>query len=270
VIYRLLEVELLQPELIRSRLLPNTCAWLKELTVHQEIRSTNAALVARASHDAIDGVVYLAERQTAGRGRRGRTWVSPFGRNIALSVGIGVERPPARLGGLSLAIGLATIDAIKRCSSCDLSLKWPNDVLLGGRKLGGILVEVADARVPVSVVIGVGLNIGIDADERARIDQPIADLAELDPRPSRNALAATLIDSIVDYTQAFAVNGFAPMRELWLERHALQGKAVRIAIANRVEEGSVEGVTVDGALLVRDCTGTREYVSGEVSVRSAG
>src|SRR5262245_8695313 len=206
----LVSVELLQPELIRSRLSPSTSAWLKELTIHPEIGSTNAALVQRASQSAIDGVVYLAELQTAGRGRRGREWLSPFGRNIALSVGMSVNRAAARLGGLSLAIGLATIDAITKCVPCELSLKWPNDILLEGRKLGGILVEVADARAPVSVVIGVGLNVGIDADARAQIDQPIADLGDLEPRPSRNALGAALIDAIVDYTNAFAANGFAP------------------------------------------------------------
>jgi BirA family biotin operon repressor/biotin-[acetyl-CoA-carboxylase] ligase len=263
-------VELLEADLIRSRLSPSALAWLKDLTVFQQIGSTNAELASRAAHGDVDGVVYLAERQTAGRGRRGREWLSPFARNIALSVGVAIHRPATRLGGLSLAIGLAVIDAITRCTPCELRLKWPNDVLLSGRKLGGILVEVVDARPPVSVVIGVGLNVGLNLDERSTIDQPIADLLEVSPTASRNELASALIDSIVDYCRAFASRGFESMRDAWLERHALQGSVVDVAVGGRIESGCVVGVTTEGALVVRGDLGVREYLSADVSVRIAG
>jgi BirA family biotin operon repressor/biotin-[acetyl-CoA-carboxylase] ligase len=264
-------VELLEADLIRSHLSPGARAWLKELVVHREIASTNAALTNRAARENIDGCVCLAERQTAGRGRLGREWLSPFGRNIALSVGIAIDRAATRLGGLSLAIGLATIDAITRVTHCELALKWPNDVLLDRRKLGGILIEVVGGTTPVMVVVGVGLNVGLDADDRSRIDQPIADLTEVAPGVSRNRLASSLIDSILDYSRAFAAHGFEPMRDAWLACHALDDQAVRIAIGDRYEEGHVCGVTADGALLVRDATGgVRAYLAGEVSVRAAG
>lgn len=263
-------MELLETDLIRSRLSPSTRSWLKDLTVHREIASTNATLIERASLASIDGAVCLAERQSAGRGRRGRGWLSPFARNIAMSVGIAIDRPPTGLGGLSLAIGLATIDAITKVTPCTLELKWPNDVWLDGRKLAGILVEIASSRAPVMVVIGVGINVGLSPAERASIDQPIADLTEIDPSVSRNWLASALIDSILDYSRAFVAHGFEPMRDAWQARHALHGRHVKIAIGDRYEEGRVCGVTAEGALLVRDATGVREYLSGEVSVRAAG
>lgn len=262
-------MELLEAGLIRSRLSPSALAWLKDLIVFKEIGSTNAELVSRASRGDVDGVVYLAERQTAGRGRRGREWLSPFARNIALSVGIAIDRPAARLGGLSLAIGLAVIDAVTRCVRCELGLKWPNDVLLNGRKLGGILVEVVDGRSPVSVVIGVGLNVGLSVDERSTIDQPVADLLEVRPTVSRNELASALIDSIVDYCHTFASFGFESMRDAWLERHALQGSVVNVIVGGRIETGCVVGVTTEGALVLRGDSGVREYLSAEVSVRTA-
>lgn len=262
-------MELLEAELIRSRLSPSTRAWLKDLAVHPEIASTNAALVDKAWRENIDGSVSLAERQTAGRGRRGRGWLSPFGRNIAISVGVAIDRPATRLGGLSLAVGLATLDAITKIAPCKLELKWPNDVWLDRRKLGGILVEVASVQKPVTVVVGVGINVGLRPEDRANIDQPVADLTEIDEFVSRNRLASALIDSILDYCRAFEAHGFEPMRDSWLAYHALHDQPVTIAMGDRYEEGRVCGVTADGALLVRDASGVREYLSGEVSVRPA-
>lgn len=263
-------VELLDKRVIAARLSAPVQAWLKELTIHPEIASTNAELVLRARQGHIDGLVHLAEHQTAGRGRRGRQWLSPRGANIALSIGLEVDRAPSQLGGLSLAIGLATIDAIATCGVEDLALKWPNDVLFKGRKLGGILVEIVDVRAPVSVVIGVGLNMGIGEAIKAQIDQPVADVLEGNAQASRNVLAAALMNALFEYARAFEAAGFAPMREAWTEHHALQGQLVRIVLGDRTEEGRVVGVSDAGTLLVNDGDRTREYVSGEVSVRAKG
>ncbi len=237
-------MELLQADLIRSRLSPGTRAWLKELVVDQEIASTNAALANRAAHENIDGVVCLAERQTAGRGRRGREWLSPFGRNIALSVGIAIDRPATRLGGLSLAIGLATIDGITRVTHCELALKWPNDVLLDGRKLAGILAQRSPSG---PVVVGIGLNVGWAPEGAACLGtgiDPIAILTEL-----LRALGAASIDRQARYRDLLDT----------------LGREVRVEMPSGDLVGRAVDVDAEGRLTVIDaCAITHHIDAGDV------
>ena len=150
------DVELLSAETIRAALNPATTDWLRELAVHAHIGSTNTALLDQADTDGVTGRVVTAEVQTAGRGRRGRAWLSPFGRNLAVSVGVAIDRPPAELGALSLVVGLAVRDALLGYGLREIALKWPNDVLMQGRKLAGILIELAQPTRPATVVIGIG------------------------------------------------------------------------------------------------------------------
>jgi len=262
-------VDLLDETAIIASLSPSTRSWLRILRVFQEIGSTNTALLEHAAAEPVDGVVFCAEQQTEGRGRRGRTWVSPPGKNIAMSIGHAFDRSPSRLGGLSLVVGLAVIDALSATGVNGLELKWPNDVLLSGRKAGGILVELANAVAPVNVVIGIGLNVGGGAEVSGRVDQPVADLLEACPGLSRNRATSALIDAVHDFCRIFESEGFAPMRDAWTRMHALQDRAVDISIGDRRETGRVVGVTEHGALVVEERGQRRELLAGEVSVRVA-
>lgn len=246
---------------ILSRLTPSASRWLNDITIHQQIGSTNRALVELAERGSIDGMVCLAETQTAGRGRRGRRWVSPPGASIALSLGRELNRPPAEIGALSLVVGLAVADAL---ADAGVALKWPNDLLLEGRKLGGILVELVGGRARSMVVVGVGINVDVAPEA---IDQPIANLAERLESPSRNEVVAGLINAIIDFSAQFEMAGFAPMREAWQRLHHFHGRQVRLLIADREVEGTVAGVEDTGELVLA-CDGElRRFAAGEVSLR---
>lgn len=244
-------------------------AWLVDLTVFEQIDSTNTHLVNLAQHADINGRVCLAERQTAGRGRRGRSWLSPAGRNIALSLGRRLDAPGEALHSLSLVVGVAVADVVSGFDVPGVRLKWPNDILLGPGKLGGILIELVDVGEAPTVVIGVGLNVGSGAQVQGQVDRPVADLLEASPDISRNALAAALINSIVDYCHEFERTGFGAIRDAWLALHAYQDCDVDIVIGDRVVRGRVRGVTHTGELELESEGRLLTFNSGEVSLRPA-
>jgi BirA family biotin operon repressor/biotin-[acetyl-CoA-carboxylase] ligase len=241
--------------------------WLVDLLVFEQIHSTNTHLVDLAQREDISGRVCLAEQQTAGRGRRGRAWLSPVGRSIALSIGMRFDTPGEALHSLSLVVGVAVADAVSGFDVPEVRLKWPNDILLGHGKLGGILIELVDLGDQPTVVIGVGLNVGSGAQIQGQVDQPVADLLEAAPRISRNALASALINSIVDYCREFEDSGFGPIRDTWLGLHAYQDCDVEIVIGNRAVRGKVRGVTHTGELELESEGRLLRFNSGEVSLR---
>ena len=269
------DVDLLSATTIRDALTPATVNWLRELAVHAHIGSTNTALLDRLDTDGVTGRVVTAEVQTAGRGRRGREWLSPFGRNLAVSIGVAVDRPPAELGALSLVVGLAVRDAFLDYGLKHIGLKWPNDVLMHGRKLAGILIELAQPTPPAEVVIGVGVNVGCRQAIADRVEQAVADVAEQVEHPSRNRLLATLVNHVVAACGRFAVEGFAPYRALWNAAHHYHGRAVTLTLPGAsgpgdTVSGTVRGVAGNGALQIASAAGVREYIAGEVSLRAAG
>ena len=244
--------------------------WLSELNVFPVIGSTSSALMQRAEQASVQGVVNLAELQVRGRGRRGRTWLSPFARNLAMSFGVWVPQPPQELGGFSLAVGLATVDVLANHGIAEVELKWPNDVLLAGKKLAGVLIELVPRERGTELVVGIGMNLRLPEAARLDIDQPATDLAHTGVSVARNDLAARLLSSIVDYTDAFAARGFAPMQSAFDQHHRLQGSACHLVQGSTVIEGVVLGVTAQGELLLNTAEGTRAFSAGEVSLRSAG
>lgn len=266
------DVELLSASAIRSALTPQTATWLRELDVRAHIGSTNTTLLDRSARDGVAGRVLTAEVQTAGRGRRGREWLSPFGRNLAVSIGADIDRPAAELGALSLVVGVAVRGALLEYGLSDLELKWPNDVLMEGRKLAGILIELAQPTRPAQVVIGIGVNVGCRAAIAGRVDQAIADVAEQVQRPSRNRLLAGIVNHVVAACRRFDAQGFAPFRPLWERAHRYRGKSVTVtlpAARSPVDtvSGTALGVGGDGALLVETRHGVRRFIAGEVSLR---
>ena len=267
-------IELLEHARILAALGAPTRARLPRLELRGVVGSTNDVLLqALRAHTAEPGVVCLAERQTAGRGRRGRRWSSPFGSNIYLSLAWRFERGVAALEGLSLAIGVAVVRALVACGIEGVGLKWPTDLVAGGAKLGGILIELeGELAGPVDAVIGIGVNVRMPRAGAAVIDQPWTDLETLAGRAvSRNDFAAALIDACYVLLPEFAARGFAALREDWQRLDVLAGRAVTVTAGDGgTLAGTAEGVDASGALRLRTAEGLRALSGGEVSVRRAG
>ena len=242
------------------------------LELFDTLPSTNAHLMARIVTGVSGGSgVCLAEHQSAGRGRRGREWHSPFGRNLYLSVAQAYEAGPAALAGLSLAIGAALAQLLTALGITGVGLKWPNDLLCGGRKLGGILIELqGDTQGPCWAVAGIGLNVNMDAKEGASIDQPWTSLARLAGRSwDRTALVAQVVSSVRQVMAEFPGNGLAPWLDAYEQFDLLVGCPVQVDWAGEHISGIARGINPSGALLV-DCGGPQRALwGGEVTVRAA-
>lgn len=241
------------------------------LELFDTLPSTNAHLMARIAAGGGGAGVCLAEHQSAGRGRRGREWHSPFGRNLYLSVAQAYEAGPAALAGLSLAIGAALAQLLTALGIAGVGLKWPNDLLCGGRKLGGILIELqGDTQGPCWAVAGIGLNVNMDAKDGASIDQPWTSLARLADRSwDRTALAAQVVSTVRQVMAEFPGDGLAPWLNAYAQFDLLAGCPVDVDWAGERISGVARGIDASGALLV-DCAGERRALwGGEVTVRAA-
>ena len=232
--------------------------------------STNALALERAAAGAASGTVIAAEWQSAGRGRRGRAWHAGIGGGLAFSMLWRFAHGAAALSGLSLAAGVALARGLNALAGPGIGLKWPNDIVAGGGKLGGILIELAgDVLGPGAAVIGVGVNVRLSPGVRADIDQPATDLEEILDRPvDRNALLAGLLRELDRALAVFAVEGFGPFRAEWETFHVHQGRPVTLLLPDgRSERGEARGVAEDGALVLETAAGTKRFHSGEVSLR---
>jgi BirA family transcriptional regulator, biotin operon repressor / biotin---[acetyl-CoA-carboxylase] ligase len=247
---------------------------VRSLEVAWTVGSTNTELLSRANPPNGSSEVMLAEYQTAGRGRRGRAWLAPPGGAICLSLSWTFRDVPADLGALGLVIGVCELRALHALGVTGAKLKWPNDVLVDERKLGGILIELrAESGGPACVVIGIGLNVALGAPLLAQIaetgiaatDLVTAGLVE----PSRNSVAGALVDSCIRGLLEFERDGLRPFVENWRDADALQGKMVDVRGAvGEVTRGLARGVDLHGALLVETAEeGLKKFVSGDVSVR---
>ncbi len=266
--YRLSEaVELLDSVAIRAALNDQARRLLSGLDVLTEIDSTNLYLLRKASSGVLSGYACLAEWQHAGRGRRGRQWLSPFGGNIYLSVLWRFAEQSHALSGLSLAIAIAIANSLEMLGVSGIGIKWPNDILWQGRKLAGILLDTAgEAAGPCHVVAGAGINVTMPA--AAAISQPWVDLCEiLGHRIARNVLAGRILQHLLLTLHQFQQQGFAPFLPEWDRLDLLKGKDVAVQLADRTLTGHAQGVNQHGALLVAHRGVTHAYYSGEVSVR---
>lgn len=235
-----------------------------------EASSSSDLLLERAAHGAGSGSVLVVDRQTAGRGRRGRHWASAPAASLTFSLLWRFDGGIERLAGLSLAVGVAVVRALAVLGVDGAALKWPNDVLLSGRKLAGILVELSSERRGMVAVIGIGLNLQPPPDAAA-LDVPAAALADALPAvPERHALLAQLLLELAPLLDRFAGDGFAALRDEWLRLHAWQDLPVRVLRDGRVElEGICRGADADGALLVDTGAGIERCLSGDLSLRGA-
>ncbi|MBE1301755.1 MAG: bifunctional biotin--[acetyl-CoA-carboxylase] ligase/biotin operon repressor BirA [Alteromonadaceae bacterium] len=235
------------------------------------IDSTNTYLKGKIA-ELENGEVCLAEAQTAGRGRQGRTWVSPFGASLYLSMFWRFESGFQALSGLSLVIGVATVNALEKIGVSGLSLKWPNDVYLHGTKLAGILIE-AESMPDNScgAVIGVGINIQLPEDIK-EIDQPFTDIAShTNESIDRNRIAAEVIGAYREVLAQFTAEGLLPFKSRWMELDHFSGAEIAVSTGEQKVLGINQGIDDSGALLleIKDSSGTeiKRFFGGEVSVR---
>ena len=263
-------VELLDEQLILGALDAQTRARLGPVEVLLNVDSTNNHLREQALKGALSNAVCVAEQQSAGRGRQGRTWVSPFAENLYLSLLMHSRTGAAALGGLSLVAGMAVLRSLQPLGIHQAGLKWPNDILANGAKLAGILIDVrGESSGPCAVIIGIGLNVRMSGPAAARIDQPWIDLHTLTGGAaiSRNRLAAGLLDQLLPAIELFESDGMAPFMDEWRRHDIVEGRQIELQLPDEVITGKGCGIDPGGALLVETPTGCRRFASGEVTIR---
>ncbi len=268
--YRLTDApQWLEVEKIRVAL---TTPDIFQIEILDSVPSTNTVLLQRAAQGAASGSVLVAEWQSAGRGRFGRTWHSGLGHALTFSLLWRFESGLSALSGLSLGVGVALVRALRGLGVAGVGLKWPNDVVSGQGKLAGILLEAqGDMLGPSAVVLGVGLNLRLPPTVAQRIDQPVSGLAQVIAElPERNGLLALLLQELADMLEAFAARGFVALQAEWESYHLYQNRSVRMLLPDGGQiAGVVRGVTGAGALRVETEQGVQVFNAGEISLREA-
>lgn len=256
---------------VRARLPATLRRRLGTLENHWQLDSTSSEIARRAA-SLRDRSFVFADWQRAGRGRRGREWLSPPATNLQFSCLKRFGSGYAALSGLSLVAGIAAAMALQDCGASGVALKWPNDLMHGDAKLGGILVELGGEFMgPCHAIIGIGINLRVPGAVRKALDRPCTDLETIcgGRAPARNELAAALVARLVEALEAFDASGFPAFAQAWSRLDALSGRKLRVDGAHGKFDGVAAGVDQRGALLVQTADGVRSIDSAEVSVRPA-
>jgi BirA family biotin operon repressor/biotin-[acetyl-CoA-carboxylase] ligase len=269
-------VDLLDRNAILAQMSSAVREVLDPLEVLLTVDSTNRYVAENATNPPGTTHVCVAEIQNAGRGRRGRSWVAPFGCGICMSMSWQFVEAPPTFSALSLAVGVAAVRAFRRLGIDGIGLKWPNDLIWQQRKLGGILIEMrGESAGPAQVVIGIGINMRMPAQVRIMLAEQqaalIADVHEImrERAPARNALIATLVEEVTGMLQTFGEKGFEPFAQEWRRLDTLADAPVRVISGTETTFGRARGVELDGTLLVDVDGQLRRFASGEVSLRAA-
>jgi BirA family transcriptional regulator, biotin operon repressor / biotin---[acetyl-CoA-carboxylase] ligase len=266
---------MLDSALIRAELGALHLRRLRLFEVPQSIDSTNTRLLTGAPPPFGCADVCIAESQSGGRGRQGRRWISPPGGSIAMSVGWAFRRTGRDLPALSLAAGVAVARALARTGAQGVMLKWPNDIWVRDRKIGGILIETrAEADGPVFVVIGIGINLVLDDEARRALEAEGVSAAALADAcaapPARNQVAGAILDELLGMLEQFEQDGFAPFVTPWTRLDALRDRASRVMMGDTPVAGYARGVDAEGALLLEVGGQMQKFRCGDVSLRLEG
>lgn len=277
--YRLINsIKLFSESEILSSLNKKTESLLGKLKLFFIVDSTNTHalnMIRESNHNnQLSGVAIFAEKQTQGKGRLGRDWISPLGSNFYGSIIWNFNGGASALTGLSLTIGILVAKTLELLGCHEIELKWPNDIFWKGRKLGGILVEiVGDIAGPCQVVIGIGINLSMSQNKnqsniKNKIGQPWVDLFEITSNSiNKNILAANLLNEIFPALSTYEENSFIDLQNEWKKRDFLFGKKIQVKRGNKFLDGIANGVDKDGALLLQRENSIERLVGGEVTLR---
>ncbi|MBV6695380.1 bifunctional biotin--[acetyl-CoA-carboxylase] ligase/biotin operon repressor BirA [Serratia quinivorans] len=256
-------IQLLDVECILDQLVD------KRVTVLPVVDSTNQYLLDRIT-ELQSGDACVAEYQQAGRGRRGRQWISPFGANLYLSMFWRLDQGPAAAMGLSLVIGIVMAEVLKDLGAQDVRVKWPNDLYLNDRKLAGILVELTGKTGDAAqLVIGAGINLAMRETNANAINQGWINLQEAGINIDRNELAATLLNELRQSLRQFEIDGLAPFIARWRALDNFIDRPVKLLIGEQQIFGIARGIDQQGALLLDQDGVIKPFIGGEISLRSA-
>ncbi|RZQ57303.1 bifunctional biotin--[acetyl-CoA-carboxylase] ligase/biotin operon repressor BirA [Pseudidiomarina tainanensis] len=241
----------------------------QDIHLERVVGSTNDFIKHAITHNIDSGYAVFSEAQTAGRGRRGKRWVSPFGSNLYMSMYWRLEDGMGAAMGLSLALGTVIAELLSELGVYDVEVKWPNDVIVNGKKLAGILIELEGQALGVAhVIIGIGVNIKMPSWLADQIDQPWTDLSTLlNNNFDRNHIAAMLLAKCRQALRVYEQEGLKPFISRWQRFDRLAMKPVRIIMGDKELHGIAEGIDESGALLVKRDGKLERFHAGEVSLR---
>jgi len=260
--------EPLSREAILQRIPAKSAQLLSRMQLLHETDSTNQQLLLAARTGEPAGSVCMAEYQSGGRGRRGRKWLSPYGSTISLSLLWRFEQGTAALGGLSLAVAVALMRTVTQLGLRGAGIKWPNDILVDGRKLAGILIDVGgESSGPCYVVIGIGLNYRLPQAAAAEIAQPWTDLWQHDIGVGRNEVAAVLLTHLLGVIEEYEDATITGFREEWSRWDLTRDRDVVILNGDKRIQGIARGIDENGFLLLEQQREIRRFAAGEVSLR---
>lgn len=262
-------LDLLDSDQIRSGISERFLSQLSAIESHTVLDSTNSALLNLSTEERYARVC-LAEYQTAGRGRFGRQWMAPFASGLCLSLAWQFQNDVDQLHLISMLPAVALIRVMHKIGLEKVGVKWPNDVICGGKKLAGILIEVAAKISEVqSVVIGIGLNVYNRTGMSAQIQQPWTTIdQQLESVPTRNDLAALLITELLRLIQTVEQGGFVGIRNEWQRHEVLKNRLVTVINGKQKQTGISRGIAENGSLCVEIDGELKQFLSGEISLRS--
>jgi len=232
-----------------------------------EIPSTNGFILKHAE-ELTSGDVCVAEYQSAGRGRRGRSWVSPYGCHLYFSMYWQFPQGVAQAMGLSLVVACSIVEVLKQLDIEDVGVKWPNDIYLAGKKLAGVLIEMSgQTDSECDLVIGIGLNMVMSEQHGNAIDQPWSDLSEQRVMPDKTALLMLLQRQLQSDLLLFQSEGLLPFQARWGQVDLFNGQQVKLLIGADEVQGICRGIDRQGAVLLETVEGMKSFIGGEISLR---
>jgi BirA family biotin operon repressor/biotin-[acetyl-CoA-carboxylase] ligase len=263
-------LNLLNANRIRALLPDNVQLKINVLELLTSVESTNQYLLSKSANTEVrQGHVVMAEYQTSGRGRRGRTWLSPFGQNLYISALFEFVETTPGLSGLSLVVAIVILRVLKRAGVQNAGLKWPNDIHCDGKKLCGILLEMKGEITGIwNIVVGIGLNVNMPNEAYKEITQPWTSLQQITGSSmERSLLAADIISELFTAMEQFRVNGMGQFRHEWNSNDLALNKIVKLQTSQGEVIGMARGIDDHGALLLEIDGEVRHYHAGEVSLR---
>ena len=258
----------LEAERITNNLKKDILEYLPEIFISEKTASTNDDAKVYLPNQSSELSIHLTEQQEAGKGRNGKKWVSPKGKNIYLSLGWKSPLQYSELDGLSLSVGCIVANVLNSSANDLINIKWPNDLLINQKKMSGILIETVDIEGQVGIVIGVGINVHMSKEDGKDIDQSWVSLDEISEKTNdRNELIANLLSELFVLTKVFPIEGFKAYKSNYDKLDLLNGKVCKVISNNSEKVVEVLGVNDQGELLVKE---NLEYLTlryGEVSIR---